>query len=48
MVLNMAGQTGDLTVIERKREVRGISGSNVNRMVVVPVLVTVEAFRMAV
>ncbi len=44
-VCPMTGQTGDLSVIERQREVRGVGGSNIDRMVVFPVLVTVKAFR---
>ena len=45
MVLMMTGQTLDLAVIEGERHFLGIRWNNIDRMVVVPVLMAVKAFR---
>jgi hypothetical protein len=45
MVLHVTGQTLDLSVIERKREIHRIGRNNIERMVVFLVLVAVKAFR---
>jgi len=45
MVLMVASQTLDLSVIKRERIVLRIGGSNIDRMVVIPVLMAVKAFR---
>ena len=45
MILMMAGQTLELAVIEGERHLFGIRWNNIDRMVVVPVLMAVKAFR---
>jgi hypothetical protein len=45
MVLMMAGQTLDRSAIERERKVLRIGGSDIDRMVVFPVLMAVKALR---
>jgi hypothetical protein len=45
MVRSVAGQTSDLSVIEREGEPLRIGGSNIDRVVVLPVLMTVKALQ---
>jgi hypothetical protein len=45
MVIFVAGQTFDLTVVEWKRVGFGINGSNIDRMMVFTVFMAVEALQ---